>query len=138
MQDRRNRAAQSAGLTLSPSKEFSSVPGKGIRGKVDGRTVQLGSLSFLLEENPNLRFPSEPLEAGEVWRRKGATVLFAAIDGQPAGFLVAADALKPSARAAVADLKALGLRVYQIESAGAQAVSEGFYDSWICAVLWFY
>ena len=107
-------AAQSAGLTLSPSKEFSSVPGKGIRGKVDGRTVQLGSLSFLLEENPNLRFPSEPLEAGEVWRRKGATVLFAAIDGQPAGFLVAADALKPSARAAVADLKALGLRVVML------------------------
>ena len=107
-------AAQAAGLPLSPSKEFSSSPGKGIEGKVDGRLVQLGSLSYLLEENPNLHFPTEQLEAAESWRRKGATILFMAADGQPAGFLAAADPLKPSAKAAVADLKSLGLRIVMI------------------------
>ena len=39
-------ARRGASLALSPSKEFSSVPGKGIHGNVDGRTVQLGSLSY--------------------------------------------------------------------------------------------
>ena len=108
------RAAEAAGLTLSPSKEFSSLPGKGIRGHVDGRVILLGSLSLLLEEDPNLRFPGEVLEAAESWRRKGATVLFAAVDGQPAGFVAAADPLKASAKAAIADLKALGLRVVML------------------------
>ena len=37
-----------------------------------------------------------------------------AVDGQPAGFLAAADTLKPSAKAAVAELKALGLRVVML------------------------
>jgi Cu+-exporting ATPase len=81
---------------------------------VDGRAVVLGSPSFLLEEIPSLRFPSEQLEAAESWRRKGATVLFAAVDGQPAGFVAAADPLKASAKAAIADLKALGLRVVML------------------------
>ena len=104
-------AAEARGFAAAPSQvsEFSSFPGKGIRGKVDGRSVQLGSLSFLLGEIPSLRFPSDHLEAADEWRRKGATVLFAAVDGAPAGFLAAADILKPSAKAAVAELKALGL-----------------------------
>ena len=106
--------AVGVGVALSPSREFSSSPGKGIRGKVDGRAVQLGSLSFLLEENPNLRFPGDQLEAADAWRRKGATILFMAVNGEPAGLLAAADPLKPSAKAAIADLKALGLRVVML------------------------
>jgi Cu+-exporting ATPase len=81
---------------------------------VDGRAILLGSPSYLLEEIPSLRFPSDQLEAAESWRHKGATVLFAAVDGQPAGFLAAADTLKPSAKAAIAGLKALGLRVVML------------------------
>ncbi len=121
-------AAQSAGLALSPSKDFSSVPGKGIQGQVDGRNVQLGSHSFLLEEDPNLRYPSDQLEAAESWRRKGATILFLAVDGEPAGLLAAADTLKPSAKRAVADLKALGLRVVMLTGdaeATARAIAAG-------------
>ncbi|HEY3348841.1 MAG TPA: heavy metal translocating P-type ATPase [Thermoanaerobaculia bacterium] len=107
-------AAEAGGAILSPSKEFSSLPGKGIRGTVDDRYVLLGSLSFLLEEIPNLRFPNEPLEAADGWRRKGATILFMAVDGEPAGFLAAADPLKASAKAAISELKALGLRVVML------------------------
>ncbi len=132
-------AAETRGLALTPSREFVSVPGKGIRGNVDGRTVQLGSLSFLLEDNPNLRFPGEMLEAGESWRRKGATILFMAIDGQPAGFLAAADTLKPSAKAAVADLKALGLRVVMLtgdaEATARAVASEAGIDEVFAGVL---
>jgi Cu+-exporting ATPase len=120
------RAAEAAGLTLSPSKEFSSVPGKGIEGEVDGRHVRLGSLS-LFEEDLQRRFPREALEAGESWRRKGTTVLFAVVDELPAGFLAAADTLKPSAKAAVDDLKALGLRVVMLTGdadATARAIAD--------------
>jgi Cu+-exporting ATPase len=106
--------ARNLPTALSPSKEFSSVPGKGIRGTVDGRGVLLGSLSFLLEEISSLRFPDDQLEAAESWKRKGATILFMAVDGQPAGFLAAADPIKTSAKAAVAGMQALGLRVVML------------------------
>src|SRR5271169_6820098 len=36
-------AAAAAGLTLSPSKEFSSVPGKGAQARVEGHEVAVGS-----------------------------------------------------------------------------------------------
>jgi len=106
-------AAEALGLALTPSKEFSSIPGKGIQGRVGGQNVQLGSLS-LFEEDLQRRFSSVMLEAAESWRRKGATILFMAVDGQPAGFLAAADPSKPSAKAAVAELSALGLRVVML------------------------
>jgi Cu+-exporting ATPase len=134
-------AAEARGLApaLSPSKEFSSVPGKGIRGKVDGRAVVLGSPSFLLEEIPSLRLPSEQLEAAESWRRMGATILFMAVDGQPAGLLAAADPLKSSAKGAIADLKALGLRVVMLtgdaEATAKAVAAEAGIDEVVAGVL---
>jgi Cu+-exporting ATPase len=107
-------AADARGLARTAATEFTAVPGKGIQGKADGRAIQLGSLPWVLEENPQLRFPGEQLEAAENWRRRGATILFMAVDGEPAGFLAAADPLKASAKAAVADLRSLGLRVVML------------------------
>ena len=107
-------AADAAGLTLSPSKEFSSVPGRGIAGKVNGRSVLLGSLS-LFEENPlSFPFPSDLLSEADAERAKGHTVLFAAVDGKPAGFLAAADPIKGSAAAAIKDMHRLGIRVVML------------------------
>jgi P-type Cu+ transporter len=131
-------AAEARHLVLSPSKDFSSVPGKGIQGKVDGRNVQLGSLS-LFEENLQQGFPGEMLEAAETWRRKGATILFAAVDGQPAGFLAAADPLKTSAKTAVAELRALGLSIVMLtgdaEATAKAVAAETGIDEVVAGVL---
>ncbi len=108
------RAAERRGFAAVPLKEFKAAPGKGIAGVVDGRRVLLGTPSYLLEEIPSLRFPREMLEAEVEWRRKGASVVFVSIDGTPAGFLAAADTLRPNARSAVAELKQLGLRVVML------------------------
>ncbi len=109
-------AAEARGLagSLSPSKEFSSVPGKGIRGIVEGRRVALGRLSFLLEENPDLDFPSDQLEAAESRRREGATVLFIAVDGQAAGLIAVADPVKATTPEAIRQLHGEGLRLVML------------------------
>jgi len=131
-------AAEARGLALTSATEFKAIPGKGIEGMVDGRTVQLGSLS-LFEESLQRRIPSGALEAAESWRRKGATILFAAVDGQPAGFLAAADPLKPSAKAAISELKALGLRVVMLtgdaEATARAVAAEAGIDEVVAGVL---
>ena len=61
----------------------------------------------------------------EEFRRKGQTVVFAAIDGQPAGLIGIADPIKESAQA-IADLKADGMRIVMLTGdsrATAEAVA---------------
>jgi Cu+-exporting ATPase len=56
-----------------------------------------------------------PLEsmAGSL-RAEGATVLFAAVDGKPAGLLGVADPIKPTTRQALGELRQEGLRIVMV------------------------
>ncbi len=57
-------------------------------------------------------WPDGPWRAwSERWRERGCTVLFVAIDGQPAGLLALHDPIKPEAAQAVAALRQRGLRL---------------------------
>ncbi|HQQ78052.1 MAG TPA: heavy metal translocating P-type ATPase [Thermoanaerobaculia bacterium] len=132
------RAAEARGLALTAATEFKASPGKGIQGRVDGRSVELGSLS-LFEETLQRRYPREQLEAAGSWRRRGATILFMAVDGEPAGFLAAADPIKNSAKAAIAELSALGLRVVMLtgdaEATAKAVASEAGIEEVVAGVL---
>jgi Cu+-exporting ATPase len=72
-------------------------------------------------------------DAADRYRSEGAGVMFVAIDGQLAGLLVVADPIKQSARAAVAALRAEGLRIVMLTgdvaaTANAVAVAIGGID----------
>jgi Cu+-exporting ATPase len=101
-------AAQERGLRLDKTEGFAAVTGQGVRGKVAGRDVLLGNLR-LLEANG---VEAKPLvEATTRRRAQGETVMFVAIDGKPAGILAVSDPIRPTAKDAIAGLKALGLKV---------------------------
>jgi Cu+-exporting ATPase len=53
-------------------------------------------------------------EAAASCASRGATPLFVALDGRPAGVLALADTIKPGSRAAIAELRRMGLRVAMI------------------------
>jgi Cu+-exporting ATPase len=104
-------AARNKGLALTAAGAFQSQTGRGATGKVDGRTVAIGSESLLTElgvESGDLVSRSEGL------RRDGQTVVFVVIDGRPAGLLGIADPVKESAPAAVEDLRDEGMRVIML------------------------
>jgi Cu+-exporting ATPase len=102
-------AARERGLRLDKAESFQAVTGQGVRGKVAGREVLFGNLR-LLEANGAQQ--AKPLiEAATRRRERGETVMFVAIDGKPAGILAVSDPIRPTAKEAVAGLKALGLRV---------------------------
>ncbi|MFF2031607.1 heavy metal translocating P-type ATPase [Arthrobacter sp. NPDC058192] len=87
---------------------FRSAPGGGVLGTVDGRVVAAGRTGWL-HENGITPTPAqrEALAAAE---ETGATVIWVAVDGEPAGIICLRDSLKPGSKAAVHRLRRLGLR----------------------------
>ena len=87
---------------------FQALPGLGARGVVDGRRVVVGRERLLRD----LGFAIPPGLAGQwaQWERSGRTAVLVGWDDQLRGALAVGDTVKPSAPAAVAGLRGLGLR----------------------------
>ncbi|MGE5609235.1 MAG: heavy metal translocating P-type ATPase [Bacillota bacterium] len=96
---------------MTSVQEFSSLTGRGITGKVAGHAVALGNRT-LLEE---LKIDATPLvEQAERLRSDGQTVMFLAVDGQPAGLLGVADPIKSSTPEALHLLRQEGVEVVML------------------------
>ncbi len=114
--------ARERGLALEPVEDFDSVTGLGVRGRVDGRALALGSSGYMRE----LGIATEALDdaAGRL-RDEGASVVFLAVDGKLAGAIAVADPIKVSTPDAIRALHAQGLRIVMATGdarATAQAV----------------
>jgi Cu+-exporting ATPase len=116
-------AAEARGIALTGPSDVRSVTGKGIVGKVGGRTVALGNAALLAAEGVD----AAALTAGaEERRREGQTILYAAVDGRAAGVLAVADPIKDTTAEALRELHGEGLRVVMLTGdsrATAEAVA---------------
>ncbi|MEU4692576.1 heavy metal translocating P-type ATPase [Actinoplanes sp. NPDC023714] len=102
-------AAIAAGLSDPlPVSGFTSFEGLGVRGEVAGHRVTAGRLALL--EREGLTIPAAVKEAVASEEAAGRTAIVAGWDGAARGVLSVADAVKPTSRAAVGRLRALGLR----------------------------
>ena len=105
------RAANERGLELANVEEFDSPTGKGVTGKVNGKTILLGNADFFRSAGVE----TQPLEMqAEELRPNGATVINVAIDGTLAGVLAIADPVKASTPDALKALAAEGIRVIML------------------------
>lgn len=86
---------------LPPAEHFENVPGRGVRGRVDGREVAAGRLYGTL--------PEELAAARSRAEQEGRTAVVAGWDGEPRAVLAVADAVKETSAEAVRELRALGL-----------------------------
>ncbi|MGH7832913.1 MAG: copper-translocating P-type ATPase, partial [Candidatus Binatia bacterium] len=103
--------ARSEDLQLSRAEDFKSITGKGVVGKVDGRSVALGNRK-LLEE---LSIDPGSLDArAEALRREGHTVMFVAVDGRAAGVLAVSDPIKESTFEAIRILHDEKIRIVML------------------------
>lgn len=97
--------------------EFESNPGLGVWGQVDGHRVLVGNLRLMERE----KIATKQLQAlAEELREQGQTTVFVAIDGQPAGLVGVADAIKSSSREAVEALHAAGIRIIMLTGDNAR------------------
>ncbi|MEW2624869.1 heavy metal translocating P-type ATPase [Streptomyces sp. NPDC048106] len=93
-------AARVRGLDLPPAEDFASTPGAGVRARVAGRTVAVGSPARLGGDH------SAPPAVAEL-EQEGRTAVLVTLDGTPAGVLGIADRLRAEGAATVAALTGL-------------------------------
>ena len=94
--------------TLPTPEGFTNVAGQGVQGIVDGHAVVIGREALL--EDWVIRLSPEVAASKAAAEREGKTVVAVAWDGAACGILVVADTVKATSAAAIAQLKALGLR----------------------------
>jgi Cu+-exporting ATPase len=105
------RAAEARDNALVDVVDFASVTGKGVRGVVDGVSVAVGNRAMMDDLGVAL---GDLIDRANKKRGEGAGVMFVAIDGAAAGLLCVSDPIKESAREAIAQLHAEGLRVVML------------------------
>jgi Cu+-exporting ATPase len=102
------KEAAARGLASHKVTGFESITGKGVKATVDGRAMLAGNVRFLDEahvETTGLIERARPMvEAGQ-------SIIFLAIDRQPAGLIGVADRIKPSTREAIGLLHKERIRI---------------------------
>jgi len=104
-------AAICAAAPAEPAPEvdtFLALPGQGARGVVDGRQVVVGHERLL--RDLGIAIPPRLASQWAQWEQSGQTTVLVGWDGRLRGALAVGDAIKPSAAAAIAGLRRLGLR----------------------------
>jgi P-type Cu+ transporter len=95
-------AARDRALALAEPEDFAAIPGAGVRARVAGVGVRVGN-GRLVPAAAALPIVTE-LEAA------GKTTLLMARDGEPVAVFAAADTVRPEVPAALAQVRALGIR----------------------------
>ncbi len=111
-------AAREKGLTPAVPEAVEELSGRGIRAKLEGRTVLCGNAALLGDQGVDL----------SGFRAQGhGTYVLVAVEGIYRGHVVISDTLKPNARAVMDRLCSLGIRTAMLtgdNEASARAVAD--------------
>ena len=99
--------AKECGAEISIISEFESIPGKGAKAVVQGKTYQIGNSRFFTEQAINLKHVE-----GEVSRlqNEGKTVMILGDDKRVLGLIAVADILRENSRQAINKLRKAGIK----------------------------
>jgi len=99
--------AEERGAELVLPSDFENLPGRGVRGTVDGREVAVGSAKLMAELG--LLVPERFEDAIAEMELAGETAFLAAWDGEVRAALAVADTVRESSARAIASLHSKGL-----------------------------
>ena len=103
------RKAQEKGIRLPEPEEVQTISGKGLTGKIDGSVVEIGNRRLFTEEL-QVPVPPEVVERDKQLQAGGFTTMLLRREGRFLGLVALADQPRPNARAALQQLKRMGIR----------------------------
>lgn len=99
--------ANRRGIEIPATPEVEFIVAHGVSAMVEGSRILVGSRHFIVEDEA---VDSSPLEnSADYLRAQGRTVLYVAKDGQLAGIIGMADAIRPEARRTLQQLRKMGI-----------------------------
>ena len=96
------KEAKKRKINLLNVQDFEAIPGKGIKGRIEGKEVLLGNRR-LIESN-----------LGKEWEEQGKTVMLVSVQEEVKGAIAVADTLKDYSKEAIGALKKMGLEIWMI------------------------
>jgi Cu+-exporting ATPase len=117
------RESQRRGLDLPDVTAFEAVAGRGIRARVEGRELVIGTRALVgdgqagpstelrTSKRANGQMGDVIFARGEALTAEAKTVVYVAVDGEVTGVIAIADTIKTSAAEAIAALRARGIEV---------------------------
>jgi Cu2+-exporting ATPase len=88
---------------------FEALPGKGVRGRVDGQEVLVGGPNLL--DGLGRALPADLAQASDTWGEEGKSVVTLVVGGEPRAVFALADLIREESREAVERLRGMGIRV---------------------------
>jgi Cu+-exporting ATPase len=95
------------GMTVPSAADLTTLPGRGVSGKVDGRALLLGNARLMQERSIDLLALSD---VARLMQDQGNSVSYLAQDAQALAVLAFGDSPKPNVKEALAALRRLGVR----------------------------
>ncbi|WP_115122586.1 MULTISPECIES: heavy metal translocating P-type ATPase [Flavobacteriaceae] len=97
---------------LLKTEDFSAVTGKGVEGKVNGKSLALGNAKMM--EYANASLSKEMITEAQTYQKQGKTVSYLAIDKIVAGYVVIGDKIKETSANAIKALQDKGIDVIML------------------------
>jgi Cu+-exporting ATPase len=101
-------AAEQSDLPLEPAEKFNAIAGHGAEAQVGGRTVLLGSHKLMTDRGIHT---TKLNSAAEQAMNQAQTPVYVAVDGELAGLISIADAIKADSREAIERLQEAGIAI---------------------------
>jgi Cu2+-exporting ATPase len=100
------KSAGERGVNNARADSFEAIPGHGLRAQVDDRSILIGNRRLMDREGIILNgLGDKAIEMASA----GRTVVYVAVNGEAAGLIAIADAVRPSARATIKKLRELDI-----------------------------
>lgn len=97
---------ESGGKLLS-AEQFKMTAGRGVSANSGGKNVISGNVQFMNENT--ITVTEDVVNESEQYLSQGCTVIYTAVDGQLAGYLVLADTVREESRSMIERIKELGV-----------------------------
>lgn len=130
-------AAEARKLPFAPVGEFASTPGGGVRARVLGKLVVVGTKRFLAQQG--ISTPSPDPSGSGASTTLASTPVYVAVDGRPSAIFYLSDAIKSTAAETLRSLREEGLRIVMLtgdrKSAAARVAQQLGIDEFQAEIL---